>query len=94
MASPLHISTDRVIYTVNEDVIVTASLDQWNSQAKIKLVIWIAGGTTPIIAKNFSKPANSNIVTWTVPASTFTTRTLFNAQIEFGNEHTYTSFNH
>ena len=94
--SLLHISTDKPSYTANDDVVVTATLDKWNPNGKIRLVIWIPNTQNPIANKYFNKPTKGYTVTWTVPATTFAPYigNLFDAQIEFGTLHADYHFKH
>ena len=96
MNSLLHITTDKPVYLPTDDVLVTATLDQWNPQGKIRLVIWLYETQTHIADQYFNKPKNGFTVHWTVPASTFDTYIgkLFDAQLEFGTLHADIRFNH
>ena len=97
-SSLFHISTDKTAYGPNDDVIVTATIDKWypGPEGKARLVIWIKDTNTHIADKYVTKPANSDTVTWTVPASAFDQYIgkTFDAQLEFGSIHADCTFTH
>ena len=97
-SSLFHISTDKTAYGPNDDVIVTATIDKWypGPEGKARLVIWIKDTNTHIADEYVTKPANSDTVTWTVPASVFAQYLgkTFDAQLEFGSIHADCTFTH
>ena len=98
VTSPFHISTDKTIYTANEDVIVTATINGWypGKEGKARLVIWVKNTNTYIADEYVTKPTTGDTVKWTVPASDFANylANTFDAQLEFGTLHADCTFTH